>query len=127
MSLNLILKALEIQIFIPNNPLIANLNINSLRKKIRHLKDTLSKLPIDILCVDETMFDLSFPVGKSKLKGTDKHNWDLRLEIQRVVGKLFIFRESIVKRIKNLEIESAETICLELTILNLPCMPPTKS
>ena len=37
------------------------LNINSLRKKIISLREILLKAPIDILCIDETKLDDSFP------------------------------------------------------------------
>ena len=43
------------------NPIIGYLNINSLRTKILNLKDIFHKAPIDILCIDETKFDQTFP------------------------------------------------------------------
>ena len=44
-----------------NNPLIGYININFLREKIVSLREALSKASIDILCVDETKLDASFP------------------------------------------------------------------
>ena len=48
-----------------NNPLIGNININSLREKIISLREVL-KAPIDI-CVDETKVDASFPDHRFKV------------------------------------------------------------
>ena len=45
----------------PKNPLIGYLNINSLRNKIGGLQVLLDKAPLDILCIDETKLDASFP------------------------------------------------------------------
>ena len=44
-----------------NNPLIAWFNINSLQEKIISLRETLKKTKVDVLCIDETKFDSSFP------------------------------------------------------------------
>ena len=44
-----------------NNPIIGYLNINSLRNKITQLREVYRKAPIDLLCVDETKLDASFP------------------------------------------------------------------
>ena len=43
------------------NPTIGYLNINSLRYKIISLRELLLKAPIEILCIDETKLDDSFP------------------------------------------------------------------
>ena len=43
------------------NPILGCLNIKSLRNKIINLRDVVAKVPIDILCVDETKLDESFP------------------------------------------------------------------
>ena len=42
------------------NPILSYLNKNSLRNKIINLRDVVAKVPIDILCVDETKLDESF-------------------------------------------------------------------
>ena len=44
-----------------NNPILAHLNINSLRYKIIDLKEILSHSEIDFLLVSETKIDDSFP------------------------------------------------------------------
>ena len=52
-----------------NNPLIGYININSLREKILSLRQVLSKVPIDILFVDETKLDVSFLDHQFKIPG----------------------------------------------------------
>ena len=44
-----------------NNPIIAYLNINSLRNKINELRKTCRKTQIHVLCIDETKLRESFP------------------------------------------------------------------
>ena len=46
------------------NPIIGYLNINSLRTKFLSLKEILHKALIDILCIDETKLDETFPDGQ---------------------------------------------------------------
>ena len=98
-----------------NNPLIAYLNINSLQEKIISLKELLKKVNLDVLCIDETKLDSSFP-DQFKIKGYQfpplrrDHN-------SKGGGKMVFIKEGfIAKQIKNFETISAETICLELTI-----------
>ena len=43
-----------------SNPIVAYLNINSLGKKINHLREICKEPPIDILCVDEVKIDSSY-------------------------------------------------------------------
>ena len=44
-----------------HNPLIAYLNINSLRNKVIDLGEILKDLPLDYLVISETKLDESFP------------------------------------------------------------------
>ena len=44
-----------------SNPIVVYLNINSLGKKINHLREIREDSAIDILCVDETRIDSSYP------------------------------------------------------------------
>ena len=44
-----------------SNPIVVYLNINSLGKKINHLREIREEPAIDILCVDETRIDSSYP------------------------------------------------------------------
>ena len=43
------------------NPIIRCLSINHLSSKIDYLREICSKSPIDILCIDETKLDSSYP------------------------------------------------------------------
>ena len=52
-----------------NNPNIANLNINSLRKKIISLRGICIKISIDILYVDEIKRDDSYPNAQFHIDG----------------------------------------------------------
>ena len=82
----------------PNNPIIGYLNINSLKEKIICLRDFISTSTIDMLCIDETKLDTSFPDSKGG-------------------GKIVYGREGIVaKRLSHCESPIIESICLELTI-----------
>ena len=46
-----------------NNPLIGNLNINSLRNNIVDLKEIILKLSLDYLVLSETKINQSFPTA----------------------------------------------------------------
>ena len=99
-----------------NNPLIGNINITSLREKTVSLREVLSKAPIDMLCVDQTKPDASFPDHQFKIS---RYQFPLlRRDCNSMGGGEIVFvREGfIVKQIKNFETENAETICLELII-----------
>ena len=52
-----------------NNPLIACLNINSLRNKVIELGVILKELPLDYLVIRETKLDDSFPNAQFKING----------------------------------------------------------
>ena len=52
-----------------NNPNIAYLNINSLREKIVSMREICLKRSIDILCVDETKLDASYPNAQFHIEG----------------------------------------------------------
>ena len=49
------------------NPLIAYLNINSLRNKVIDLGKILKDLPLDYIVISETKLDESFPNSQFKL------------------------------------------------------------
>ena len=53
----------------PSNPFIAYLNINFLQNKIDPLREILHKTPLEIVCIDETKLDDSFPDQQFKIEG----------------------------------------------------------
>ena len=100
----------------PNNPIIDYLNINSLKEKIICLRDIISTSKIDILCIDETKLDTSFPDSQFKI---DRYKLPLfrKDRDSKGGGKIVYVREGIVaKRLSHCESPSIESICIELTI-----------
>ena len=53
----------------PSNPFLAYLNINFLHNKIDSLREILKNIPLEIICVDETRLDDSFPDQQFKIEG----------------------------------------------------------
>ena len=101
----------------PNNPLIAYLNINSLREKIIGLREILKKAKIDVLCIDETKLDFSFPNHQFKIDGYQFP--PLRRDRNSKGGGKIVFVQEgfLTKQMKDFDTKNAETICLELTIV----------
>ena len=98
--------------------MIGYLNINSLRNKIDQIRDLVSKAPIDILCVDETKLDSSFPDQQFKIEGYHFPPFRKDKNISSG-GKIVFIRENlIVKRLKDFESSLIESICMELTVSN---------
>ena len=76
------------------NPMIGYLNINHFENKVINFREICHQAPIDIICVDETKLDSSYP-------DSPFHS----------------VREGfIAKRRANLEGNTSETICIEVTI-----------
>ena len=94
------------------------MNINSLSHKIDALRQICKISPLEILCVDETKLDSSFPNSQFRIEGyicppyrRDRDNHG--------VGKMVFIREGLItKRLENSETKLSETICLELTVSN---------
>ena len=101
-----------------SNSLIGYLNINFLQRKIDSLREILKKSSLEIICIDETKLDASFPDHQFKIDGyqfppfrkdRDKHG----------DGKVVFVKEGmIVYKIKVFEINKSEATCLKLTISN---------
>ena len=94
------------------------MNINSLSSKIISLREILSKVPIDILCVDETKLDSSYPNAQFRIDG---YQFPLfrRDRNSKGGGKILFIKEGILaKRLTEFETKTVETICIELTISN---------
>ena len=88
------------------NPSLRYLNINSLRNKIVSLRvpiDVYIKVPIDILCIDETKLGDSFPDSQF-LNGNYKFPRFRRDRNSKGGGNIVYLRQGLIsKRLKNFE------------------------
>ena len=98
-----------------HNPLIANLNINSLRNKVIDLGEILKDLPLDYIVISETKLDEIFPNSQFKLNG---YEVSARRDRHKHGGGLieFVRQGFICKRLKKYEPNCSECIFSELTI-----------
>ena len=100
-----------------NNPIIGYLNINSLENKITELREVCRKAPIDLLCIDETKLDASFPDAQFHIEGCQHPH--LGKIVTKMVGWNDFYKEGLIaKRSYAIEDITSETICLEVTISN---------
>ena len=100
----------------PNNPNIAYLNINSLKEKIINLREICLKSSIDILCVDETKLDASYPNVQFHIEGYQFPPFR-RDRNKHGGGKMVFVRNNIIaQRLESLQGKESETICIEVTI-----------
>ena len=100
-----------------NHQFLAYLNINSLRNKIVDLKQVLTKVDLEILVIAETKLDESFPNSQFAVDGYYSPG-QLRRDRNEYGGGLMLFVKQGIpaKRIKTLESEDIEVICLEVNI-----------
>jgi len=107
-----------------SNPLLGYLNINSLRgDKFRLLRDLITNIPIEILCLDETKLTNDFNDALFFIEGyqfppyrRDRSSCNTR---NIGGGKMVFIKDGLInKRLLDFETKTAETICLELTIKN---------
>ena len=93
-----------------HNPLIAYLNINSLRNKVNDLGEILKDLPLDYMVISETKLDESFPNSQFKLNGYEVR---ARRDRHKHGGGLieFVRQGFICKRLKKYEPNYNECIC----------------
>ena len=83
--------------------MIGYININSLREKIVSLREVLSKAPIDMVRVDETKLDASFPDHQFKISGYQFPPFR-RDRSSKGGGKMVFVRKGFfVKQMKNFE------------------------
>ena len=96
-------------------PLIAYLNINSLRNKVIDLKEIVGYLSPDYLVLSETKLDNSFPSAQFNLP-----NYEIRARHgkDKNTGGLieFVKKGLICKRLKIFETRKSKCICSEITI-----------
>ena len=96
-----------------SNSIVAYLNINSLGEKINHLREICKESPIDILCVDETKIDSSYPHAQFQIN--DYQFPPFRRDRNKYEGgKIMFIRQGL--RLPKFETKVSETICVELTI-----------
>ena len=106
----------------PKNPSIGYLNINSLRgNKILQLQNIFEREKIGILCIDETKLSEEIPTSRLHIHGYQypPHRRDRPQKTTNSFGggKLVYIREGFIsKRLTSLETQTAETICIELTL-----------
>ena len=81
--------------------IIGYLNINFLRTKILNLKEILHKAPIDILCIDETKLDETFPGAQFMI---ENHQFPCfrRNRNKKGGGKIVYIRKVFAKRLENI-------------------------
>ena len=93
------------------NPMIGYLNINHFENKVINFREICHQAPIDIICVDETELDSQFHIDGYQLphfhKDRNKYGGN------KIV---YVTQEFIAKRLANLEGNTSETICIEVTI-----------
>ena len=88
-----------------------------MREKIKSLREILKKAKIDVLCIDETKLDSSFPNHQFKIEGYQFP--PLRRDRNSKGGgkRVFVQEGFLTKQMKDFDTKNAETICLELTIV----------
>ena len=86
--------------------------------KFDDLKHICKISPLEILCIDETKLDNSFPDSLFKIDSFIYRPYR-RDRDRNGGGKMLFVRESlIIERIEDFETKVSETICIELTISN---------
>ena len=96
--------------------MIAYLNINHFENKVINFREICHQAPIDIICVDETKLDSSYPDSQFHIDGYQFPPFH-RDRNKYGGGKIVYEREGfIAKRLANLEGNAVETICIEVTI-----------
>ena len=81
------------------------------------LREILKKVKIDVLCIDETKLDSSFPNHQFKIEG---YQFPLLRRDQNPKGRckmVFVGEGFIANQMRNFETKNKEIICVELTIV----------
>ena len=104
------------------NPIIGYQNKNHFENKVINFSEICHQAPIDIICVDETKFDSSYP--NSHFHIDDCQFPPFRKDRNKYGrGKIVYLREGfIAKRLANLEGNTSGTICIEVTISKKKCI-----
>ena len=98
--------------------MIGYLNINHFENKVINLSEICHKTPIDIICVDETKLDSSYPDSQFYIDGYQFPPF--RRDRSKYWGGKIVYvgGGSIAKRLVNLEANASEIICIEVPISN---------
>ena len=99
----------------PKNPIIAQLNINSVRNKFCELKELITTSSLDIVVISETKIDYTFPTSQFQIPG---YKTPYREDRNANGGGLLVYVKNSItsKRINNLEDSQIENICLEINL-----------
>ena len=85
------------------NPILGYMNIYSIRNKIISLREMVNKAPIDILCIDETKIDESFPDSQFLIENYQFPPYRRDRNSKRG-GKIVYVRQGLIsKRLKSFE------------------------
>ena len=91
------------------NPFISYLNINSLSNKIDVLRQICKISPLEILCVDQTKLDSSFPNSQFRIDGYIYPPYRRDRDNHGGGGIVFIREGLITIRLENLEQKSQKS------------------
>lgn len=89
------------------NPISGYLNINSLINKIVSLKDVITKVHIDILCIDETKLDDIFPDSQVLVENYHLPPFEKRVT-EKWMKNIYVRQGSVSKRLKSFESKTIE-------------------
>ena len=92
------------------------LNINSNRTMTISLRDVVAKVLIDILCIDETELDDSFPDSQFLIEYHQFPSFRRDRNSKGGVKIVYVRQGLISKRLKNFQSKTIETICIEFSI-----------
>ena len=99
----------------PKNPVIAHLNLNSLKNMINDLGIFIQDIPLDYFVLSETKLDKSFPTAQFHIPG-----YEIRARKDRNKcgsGLIEYVKKGVIcKRIQKFEMLTHESVCSELTI-----------
>ena len=110
---NMHLKAIRLKNV--NKPMIAHLNINSLRNKFEFLI-SLSEDNIDVLMISETKLDESFPTNQFMINGFSA---PFRLDLNNKGGGIILYiSEDIPSRLVSTESSQVEGFFVEIDLRN---------
>ena len=92
------------------NPIIGYLNINHFENKVINFREICHRAPIDVICVDETQLDSSYPDSQFYIDGYQFSPF--RKDRNRYGGGNIAYAREwfIAKRLGNLEGNTSETI-----------------